>query len=122
MASARVGPRDVELGGGDVADAALGDELWRCLVEQLLERSVVLVDLGVEELDPSSERSHRAAGGAFMDGTAGTVAELRACGDLPGGAQSAQLARSDSSAVTIIAFSSLIAPVRARTAAALVTA
>jgi hypothetical protein len=86
-----VGPGDVELGGGDVADAALGDQLWRGLVEQLLECSVVFVDLGVEQLDPPSEGSHRAAGGALMDRTAWAVSELRACCDLPGGAQSAEL-------------------------------
>jgi hypothetical protein len=79
------------VGGGDVADPALGDELRCRLVEQLLEGAVVLVDLGVEELDPSGEGSHRVAGGAFMDWTAAAVAERCACCDLAAGAQSAQL-------------------------------
>jgi hypothetical protein len=40
-ASARVGPGKVERGGGDVADAALGKELWSGLIEEFFEDAVV---------------------------------------------------------------------------------
>jgi hypothetical protein len=75
-------PGEVERCGGDVADAAFGDQLRRGVVDELSKRSVVGSDLGVEELDPLRQRSHGDAGGLLVNGAARTVTELGARRDL----------------------------------------
>jgi hypothetical protein len=55
-------------------------------VEQRLEDSFVIVDLGAEVLDASSERSHRETSAAPFDSTVDTVVEPQTAGDLLAGA------------------------------------
>lgn len=86
VAAAGMGPGDVELGCGDVADAALGEQLRCGLVEQFFERPVVVVDLGVEVLDASTQCPKSDAGAALFDGRRAAVTEPRAGGDLLAGA------------------------------------